>query len=456
MNAAPPPGSPTATPAPSRRPSNVVILLGALVVLLAGLLVVSVVRDDGDSGTAPATLPGETAPVNGAGAGASATTLILDPSATGGVGGDLATIVTLAPPTVTLPPTTVPAAAPTTSISGTDTAPAEPAGAIATADVAGIGDAGAVGADLAWVLSTDGTGQVTTDSGATWTQLELPADAVSLTFADSTHGWVTTTGPGWFSTHDGGATWNDLGELGEVPSGDPIAADPATGQLFAAVGGDGGVHLLVSPIDVDDFVDVGLRLPYGAGPVFDVSMFARDGSAWVVYNNRIVSGAILVEAGTADGAWLPPAADKFGPVRIVGTAASSLLWAIADTNLWGGDSDPLARVYLSVEGGTVWQEIQGPPGVGQTAAAGAGAGDTSLYVGVGPILYASQVQRLSDPPVWTPVADLTADGVGAIVGIDSPAIDVVDVRVIVGDHEEIRRSTDGGRTWQVLARATAG
>ena len=371
------------------------------------------------------------------------------------MGGDLATIVTAAPPTVTLPPTTIAAEQPTTVVptsgDADTTAPADVS--INTVDVAGIVDSGAVGADLAWVLASDGTAQVTVDGGATWRSIDTPADATTLTFADATHGWLTTATSGWFATHDGGATWSDLGALGEVPTGDPVAADPATGQVFAAVGGDGGLHLLVSPLASDDFVDVGLTVPYGAGPVFDVSMFARDGSAWVVSNDRTVVGGILVEDGTADASWLPPAADKFGPVAIVGAAGSTLLWAIADTGQWGGEVDPLARIYLSVEGGTVWQEVQGPPGIGQTAPAGASTGDASLYVGVGPVLYSSQIQGLSDPPTWTEVADLTADGVGAIVEVRAPAAGVVDLRVIAGDHEEIWRSVDGGGSWQALVRA---
>lgn len=475
MNAAPPPGSPSPEPFHSAagtgggrsrgagarpgRPSNVVIVLAALVVVLAGLLVVSVVRDDGDGATSTEATAAPSAPVNGAGAGTTAALPTLGPAATGGVGGDMATAVTAPPPTATLPPTTRPAAtaaptSPPTDATPTDATPAEVA--VTTLDVAGLADWGSLGSSLTWVLASDGSASRSDDGGASWQQLDVPDGATSLTFADGTHGWVTTSTPGWFSTHDGGATWNDLGALGEVPSGDPVAADAAAGHVFLAVGGDGGLHLLLSPLDRDEPVDLGITVPYGAGPVFDVSMVARDGGAWVVSNDRTVVGGVLVEDGTIDAAWLPPAADAFGPVRVIAAAATPLVWAVADTGQWGGDSEPRARIYLSLDGGTAWQELQSPPGTGATiaAAAGAGPGTPTFYAGVGTVVYASSVQKLSDAPTWDEVDDLASGGVAAITALAGAAPGVIDAAVIVGDHQELWRSADGGATWQVLARAT--
>lgn len=462
MSASSEPPAPAAGPrSPGRaRPSNLVIVLGGLVVVLAGLLAISVLGDD-DAATS--TTPAAATTEAPGGAGVSDTASASGSAGTTGapaVGGDMATVMTAPPPTATLPPTTATStstAAPSTAADTTSVTPAPGPTIVAAVEVDRIADTGAVGDDVAWVLAADGTGSLSTDGGATWRSLDLPAGSTSLTFADASHGWATTTPAGWWSTHDGGATWNDLGISGEVPSGDPIAADISAGHVFAAVGLADGLHLMLSPIDRDDPVDLGVTVPYGAGPVFDVSMAARGEAAWVVSNDRTVVGGILVEDGTVDASWLPPAADAFGPVRIVAAEGSSLLWAVASTNQWGGDSEPLARVYLSLEGGTVWQELSGPPGVGAVLAAGAspGAGVPTLVVGVGPVLYSTDVQKLSDPPVWDEVADLSADGASAITSVVVPAAGVIDVSVIAGDHEEIWRSADGGSTWQTLVRAAA-
>jgi len=227
--------------------------------------------------------------------------------------------------------------------------------------------------------------------------------------------------------------------------------------VYLATAQSDGVHVLVSPVDQDAFADLATPLAFGAGPVFDVSMAADGDLFWMVYNDRLVAGGILAEAGVADATWLPPAAALGGPVRVFAAAGTGRVWAIADTGVWGGDVEhPLSRIYLSIEGGVAWQELQSPPGtqLGLSFAAGFGNGLPTAYVSAGTDLTVTELDSISDPPGWTTVftiADATVSSIAA------PAAGVVDVRVSVtaDGHQELRRSTDGGATWQTLVRAAA-
>jgi photosystem II stability/assembly factor-like uncharacterized protein len=158
------------------------------------------------------------------------------------------------------------------------TAAAAPSTTLPPADSYDIGASSFLGTGRGWLVATNHAGQVATlfrtdDLGRHWQVVPtagIPATAhiFGVVFANPNDGWLW--GDGWWSTHDGGATWHALpaSDAGYTPNQVFVRGDFAY-----ALGGftppppstDFVYRLLRSPIGVDDFVETGLAWKKGAG-----------------------------------------------------------------------------------------------------------------------------------------------------------------------------------------------
>lgn len=278
-------------------------------------------------------------------------------------------------PATTLPPTT---AAPTTA------APTTP-------DAAGIqlpATAVAVSmswpaADDGWVLGDrdDGTRALlhTTDAGATWTAASTvdATPAQEVVFADPQNGWLAGD-DGLRSTHDGGATWSVVA----IPGGDDAvpAVAAAEGVVHVAYLGSGlaGIGIASSPVDHDAFVPASLVIPFGAGPVMDVTMTAGGPYAALVYNDRTLTGGAEIRSG-AWVSWDLPCPAEGAPFALAGLSPGGDALAMSCSP--SGFGDPAAIVGANLSGGSVhWVEIEpaADPSVGMARLAMVAATDAGV------------------------------------------------------------------------------
>lgn len=216
-----------------------------------------------------------------------------------------------------------------------------------------------VSAKTGWVLGTVPAGSGvklaavhTTDGGITWARSPAPdvtlddgaRDLAIIRFADSGNGWITapdtTTSSGplpstLWSTHDGGASWQQVA----VPGGGHVTALEASGGVFQlaelATKGNGGtaVYVYSSAATSDSWVRSGTSLPIGAGPVPSAQLTLQGGGGWALEVDRTVgAGARLVSSAWEP--WNPPCTDANGSASIAASSTTDLV-ALCHEGVWG-------------------------------------------------------------------------------------------------------------------------
>lgn len=265
-----------------------------------------------------------------------------------------------------------------------------------------------------WVIgsSTDGSARlmVTHDGGSSWTS-DVSADvttSVSVLFADPDNGWIAGEA-GLASTHDGGATWTPVEIAGGITTAAALTASAGIVSVaYLGAGGDpgGGVRVATSPVGHDAFTDASIVLPFGAGPVLDVSISTGGPYGELVYNDRVFTGAGEIR----DGRWAAwdLSCPYANPVARAGLSADGSALAIACGPSGFGDDADIVGADLS-SGTLQWATIESAPGT-------AGAGQAQVVF-----------------------ATATNGGI-RVVGFTTG-----------GGVAEIASSADGGATWQISA-----
>lgn len=261
----------------------------------------------------------------------------------------------------------------------------------------------------------------TTDGGSTWSDIQPPPvppgdgglaipGASSIRFANATDGWVF--GPSLWSTHDDGATWNEIQVPGlEVDSIDQLEV---VGPVAVAVGSKADLtapafRLAEAAVGGDAWEVVGLESEYGAGPEPTPDLVASHGTGWYFQVDRVpIDGQRRSSAGWAT--WEPPCAGENGPAVLAAASAAELA-AACQVGVWGDSASGLApgvRTFVSHDGG-------------------------DHFAPVGGALPASGLRGIA----------MASASVIVVAGYD----DTGDV---------LLRSADGGKTWNVVQRVTAG
>jgi hypothetical protein len=140
-----------------------------------------------------------------------------------------------------------------------------------------------------------------------------------------------------------------------------------------------GVRIASSPIDHDAFVDSGLSVPIGAGPVPAVSMSAGGRYAELIVNNRTFVGAAEIRGGRWTAWDLSFPFDT--PVAAAGLSPQGSALSIACGASGFGHPAPVVGANLSTSALT-WTEIEpaGDPSSGGPSLALAGATDAGARV----------------------------------------------------------------------------
>ncbi|MBI3750729.1 MAG: hypothetical protein HY263_03600 [Chloroflexi bacterium] len=228
----------------------------------------------------------------------------------------------------------------------------------------------------------------------------------SIRFANARDGWVF--GPSLWSTHDDGATWNEIQLSGF--RADSIQQLEVVGSVVAAVGSTAdqvapAFRLAESAIGGDDWHAVGSKSEYGAGPEPTPTLVSTHGMAWFMQVDRVpVDGSRRVNG--AWQAWQPPCADEGGPA-VLAAASATALAAACQVGAWGPSAHGFpfgGRLFTSSDGGTRFDPV----------------GDA-----------------------------MPIDGARSIA-MATPSVIVVAGPGESGD--ELLRSGDGGKTWAVVAQ----
>ncbi len=256
--------------------------------------------------------------------------------------------------------------------------------------------------DLGWVLGSApcAAGSCasilrTSDGGQTWTAIQAPRTQMiggqglagegmvpvgsgvsALRFANPLDGWAF--GPDLWATHDGGATWHRVTIPG-MASAPVVALEASAGSVHAVLydtTGTSGVRVASSSVGSDAWAVSPLSVQFGAGPVPATQLLLSGTSGWLLQVDRtVVGGARLVNGAWV--AWTPPCTTVLGPAVLAASSASELV-AACDGGIWG--SPPSAaqqgeHLYVSHDGGATFTETgTALPLDGADAIASPGAG----------------------------------------------------------------------------------
>lgn len=298
----------------------------------------------------------------------------------------------------------------------------------------------------------------TTDGGSTWTDIQPPPvppgpgfpgtpGASSIRFASATDGWVF--GPSLWSTHDDGATWNEIQVPGLLT--DTIQQLEVIGPRVAAVGTDQdptspGFRIAESPTGSDTWAVTGARSDYGAGPEPTPALVASHGAAWYLQVDRVpIDGQRRSSAGWA--AWQPPCSGENGPAVLAATSALELA-AACDVGVWGDSASglpPGVRAFVSHDGGDHFTVVGGAlPATGfrTIAMASASVIVVAAYDETGDALLRSN----DGGKTWKVVQQLTG-GTIRYLGFTTASQGVA---IVAGPAEGLLMTHDGGATWSVV------
>ena len=232
--------------------------------------------------------------------------------------------------------------------------------------------------DLGWALGSGpcATGSCaailrTSDGGRTWESIPAPGTPISqgpvqpgstpgvsgLRFADPLDGWAF--GPDLWATHDGGATWHRVTVQG-MASAPVVALEASAGSVHAVfyqTTTQVAVRIATSPVGRDAWTLSPTQVPIGAGPVPQTQLVLSGASGWVLQVDRtVVGGARLVNGAWI--AWTPPCATVMGPAVLAASSATELV-AACDGGIWG--TPPSAgqqgeHLYASHDGGATFAQ----------------------------------------------------------------------------------------------------
>lgn len=305
-----------------------------------------------------------------------------------------------------------------------------------------------------------------TDDGATWSERALAADAYGVVFANRLDGWMW--GDGWWSSHDGGATWK---RLPDQPNGFSPNHIQVSGQFVYALqyienvhdtgtndtgtngtndtngSGGFGFALIRSPIDHDEFTETGLSWRKGAGGNdIDFTIVTAGDRVEVSYNDRGGQVGRLL-GGVADTTWRPPGLGRGGNISLDRAKDGGPIFLSTHTGDWGGDTTPVQLEEVSTDEGRTFHTLTMPSPVGASDAARFcglnAAGSAWVVVSIcdadGTNLYGSADVGSS----WTRISVLPANSFG--LTFHTPAVATVQVKL--DNASAIWISQDSGRTW---------
>lgn len=356
----------------------------------------------------------------------------------------------------TPPPTTTSAAPTTTTVATTTTAsaPAAPAGFVPVSFTA-------IGDDDYWLLGSApcaagrcATIVHTTNGGQSFVAVPAPKlptstpTAPTLRFADDRDGYAFVTGRGgaFYSTHDGGATWQQ----------------PALGSVVAFASGDGNAYAISADCSAKGCSTYRFeRSPAGSdrwqssAPPFtpdgsNVDLEAHGASIWLLGNPATQASTSHDELArsTDDGKTFVTGPGPCVP-DLGGTLAptfDNVVWATCPTGT-------LAGAWRSTDGGATFTQVKTPEIVNSAQLAPASQ-DTAVLAGSGS---GTQLLRTADAGATWPMVSSPPKGT-FISWLGFTDAKVGEALVQTGydsaakvEDESLWRTADGGATWTAVS-----
>jgi hypothetical protein len=256
-----------------------------------------------------------------------------------------------------------------------------------------------------FALERNGQIDATTDGGQTWHRagnLGRSGEDEIIRYIDAADGFAfQRLNGGLFITHDGGASWIKL----TTPFSNvaDLAILHGTVDLVALhTGSTVNFQIWSSPVAHLVWKQDPLTLPVGAGPVPSVQIVLAGNRGWIVNSNRtVIAGAQLGTNGRW-GNWTPPCKAFGGDAGLAAPTSSDLVAVCSPGPATPASLAMTSRSQFSHNGGTLF--------------------------------------------VSRPIPN-------AKFGAGGPLSPTADVAVII-DAGDLRRTTNGGATWQVVATAT--
>jgi hypothetical protein len=311
-----------------------------------------------------------------------------------------------------------------------------------------------------WVLVGDDSSTTnllaTSDGGQTWKTVPVDThDALHVTFADPTNGWLYGDSSNFQSTHDGGATWLtvDLGKAGMIDGVPALVSDAGTVTIISGIAAaDQNVNWTVatSPVDTDDFARIGIDFQQGAGPANEFSLAAAGDNTWMVYNDRVVTATARTLHGVT-APWTPSWSDLGGPATVIATSNDGTVYAVVAAGVWT-DSVGETQLYISKNNGDTFQQLALPTGVAtQVSTSLVVAGRSDLVLTVPQPDGAQTLYRSGDQgTTWHLLSTLNADQtVDQIIFADATTAYAVQ-RTADGEQAQLAKSVDAGATWNPI------
>jgi hypothetical protein len=297
-------------------------------------------------------------------------------------------------------------------------------------------DVTAVSADQWWVLGYDGapcsgSGCIrilqTVDGGQTFTAVATPSLGLTgLRFLNSQDGWAYGGSTVW-STHDGGAAWND------TPLGGPVQElETSGGYVYALVNvadPSDAWSLERSPASTDSWQTIYTTIDQPE------NLNVHGSDVWITLSSGTGDNQVL--ASTDDGGHFTSSAICLG----AGGVAS--LDAVSPNDLWAACSVGAAEdVWVSVDGGADFTAVQSGAYVGPSWGTVAGPSVTTAVL-AGASLQLTQnggagfQTVLDNGDAWS-IVGFTTDEDGFAFSYPTSAL---------GTPDALWRTDDGGMQW---------
>jgi photosystem II stability/assembly factor-like uncharacterized protein len=235
-------------------------------------------------------------------------------------------------------------------------------------------------ADHGWVVGPGRAALTTSDGGATWRSVDIPAPfgaLQSIYFLDSVHGWIVGNSGAIMTTNDGGTSWKGPSSITPAALQSVYFSDAAHGWTVGTGGtilatSDGGANWKIQPSSTQQelnsvhFVDA--RRGWAAGATGVILSTQDGGVSWTqqtsgtfqeLYSLHFLDGShgiVVGKAGTilatSDGGrqWTRRSSGVRQTLYSVRFTDASHGWAVGE----------YGRIIATTDGGTTWNPLTIP------------------------------------------------------------------------------------------------
>jgi len=219
-----------------------------------------------------------------------------------------------------------------------------------------------VSSSRGWVVESNGRIEMATNTGIKrWSvvgHFPTPGPNTRIRFADASVGFgFTPLANQLFRTTDSGATWTPLA----TPFSNIYDLEISRGVVYAVSFDQATTKFRIWSTSAANiaWVEDPLAIPVGAGPVPSIQLVFSNGAGWLLEVDRtVVAGARMSTSGTWS-AWTPPCSKANGPAFLAAWSATDLI-ATCDEGVWGSPPPNATAVHVSHDAGATFIRFPAP------------------------------------------------------------------------------------------------